>query len=362
MSIEQRPSPRATLRAMSRLAAKGVIRPKVLIPLTLSAGILIALLAFANIQDVLAEIFSFQPVDILWYAGFFAIYELGRWLLWHFLVVSQGERIRVRVQVLSFLMGEVSKNLPLGNYFPNYVLKQAAGADFGFTSSITTAIVLCEVTVSLLGVTILGVGSWTGWLRAVILIGAPLFVFGVWAVIRLRRSAGAPAWMTRTKSLRRLLEELRQFRAGAERLWHPRVVVIALIICAVYVTAGGVALYAIVRGLHVSTLSVPQVIAVYCFSLAFALIEPSPVDIGLTEAGGAGAFLAFGVHLDLAVTAMLINRVFNVGFTLVFVAIGLIVLHDDVRALMRSRATPPEVSAEDGTSRMPPDSQALPTG
>ena len=355
MSTDHRPLTRATLGATARLAVRALLRPKAIIPLTLSAGILVALLAFGNIQDILAEIFSFQPIDILWYAGFFAIYELGRWLLWHFLIVSLGERIRLRVQLISFLMGEVSKNLPLGNYFPNYVLKQAAGADFGFTSSITTAIVLCEVTVTLLGIVILGLGGWTVWLRPLILIGAPLFGLGVWAVIRLRKSSGPPKWMTRTNTLRSLLEELRQFAVGAKRLWHPRVVTIALTICAVYVAAAGTALYAIVRGLHVTTLSVPEVIAVFCFSLAFALIEPSPVDLGLTEAGGAGAFLAVGLRLDVAVTAMLINRVFNVGLTLIFVGIGLIVLRDEVRAMLRAPAAP-----EDQPSETPHPQEAPP--
>lgn len=354
MPTERRPPPRATLRATARLAARTLFRPRVFIPLILSAGILVALLALGNIQDILAEILSFQPVDILWYTGLFAIYEVGRWLLWHFLIVSLGEPIRLRVQLISFLMGEVSKNLPFGNYFPNYILKQGTGADFGFTSSITTAIVLCEVTVTLVGISILGLGGWTAWLRPLILIGAPLFILSVWGVIRLRRSAGAPRWMERSKGLRGLLAELRQFAAGAKQLWRPRVVVIALIICAVYVTAAGAALFAIVVGLHVSMLSVSEVVAVYYFSLAFALIEPSPVDLGVAEAGGAGAFLAVGLHLDIAVTAMLINRFFNVGLTLIFVTIGLIVLRDEVRAVLRAPAAAEDLSSQTLHPQAPP--------
>lgn len=321
-------------------------RPKVVFPLTLSAGLLVALFNFGNVHDILAEISSFQLTDLIWYMGLFVIYEFGRWLQWHFLVGSLGVRVSTRHQLLSFLTGEVSKNLPFGNYFPNYVLKQAAGADFGFTSSITTAIVLFEVAVTLLGVVILGLTSWNAWLRPLILIGTPAFIVCIWIVYKWRAGAGAPHWMYRYKPLRNLLAELKQFRDGASNLWHPRTIILGLVICAAYISAAGGTLFVITRGLHVHTLSWPQVLAVYCFSLAFALIEPSPVDLGVTELGGVGAFLAVGLGRDTAITAMLMNRVFSIGASLVIVAVGLFALHRELRIVLSSGSESPRDTLE----------------
>jgi uncharacterized membrane protein YbhN (UPF0104 family) len=307
--------------------------------LVLSAGLLIGLLSFGNVSAIVAEISRFQVVDLFWYVALFATYELGRWLLWHFLLSALDVRVRTRHQLVSFLMGEVSKNLPFGNYFPNYVMQRAEGADFGRTSAVTTAIVLCEVTVSLLGIVILGVGSWSGWLRPMILVGAPTFMLGAWIVYRWRAPAGAPQWMASHKIARGLLTEWRQFRDGARRLWRPRTIAVGLVICAGYISTVATALYVITRGLHVETLAWPQVVAVSCFSLAFALIEPSPIDLGVTEAGGVGAFLAVGLAKDPAITAMLINRVLGVVTSLIIVGIGLIVLRHEVHTILSKGST-----------------------
>lgn len=337
---------RAGPRPIGR-ALRAARRPRVLISLTLSAGLLVALLSFGNIQDIRAEVSRFQLSDVVWFIGAFLLYELGRWLLWHFLVGSLGVQIRTRHQLVSFLMGEVSKNLPLGNYFPNYVLQRAEGTDFGLTSSITTTIVLLEVTVSLLGVVILGLPSWNSWLRPLILLGAPAFIVCSWAIYKRGKAVGAPHWMERSKLLRDLLAELKQFREGATRLWRPRTVALALVICAAYVTAAATALFGITQGLHVGALSWQQVLAVYCFSLAFALIEPSPVDLGVTEVGGVGAFLAVGLDKDPAITAMLINRVLTVGASLIIVGIGLVALRRDVRTVLDVSSTSGEGAQED---------------
>ena len=313
---------------------RAALRPRVVVSLTLSAGLLVALLSFGNVGDILAQVSSFELTDILWYLAVFLLYELGRWLLWHFLISSLRVKIHPRDQGVSFLMGEVSKNLPFGNYFPNYVLQRAAGADFGLTSSITTTIVLFEVAVSLAGVVVLGLSGWNSWLRPLILIGAPTFAVCAWIAYRRVEASGVPHWIERYKPLRDLLAELKQFRTGAARLWHPRTLVVGLLLCAAYVAAAATGLFVITRGLHLFTLSWQEVLAVYCFSLAFALIEPSPVDLGVTEVGGVGAFLALGLGKDPAISVMLISRAFSVGASIVVVGIGLFALRRRVRAIL----------------------------
>src|SRR5690242_21674824 len=48
-------------------------------------------------------------------------------------------------------------------------------------------------------------------------------------------------------------------------------------------------------GLGVDGLSLGQAVAAYLFSLAFGLIFPLPVDIGVNEASGVAALLAMGI-------------------------------------------------------------------
>ncbi len=70
------------------------------------------------------------------------------------------------------------------------------------------------------------------------------------------------------------MAEVRQFRAGATDLVHPRPLAVALLLGAVYVTLAGAALYLIVRGLGIRGVSLWQVLAVSYFSLGFSLIVP----------------------------------------------------------------------------------------
>jgi uncharacterized membrane protein YbhN (UPF0104 family) len=103
------------------------------------------------------------------------------------------------------------------------------------------------------------------------------------------------------------------------------------------------------RGLGIQ-LPLGGALAVYFFSLAFSLIFPLPVDIGVLEVSGVGAFLAQGVHKPPAVGAVLINRVLSFGSALAIAVAGMLILHDELRQAMRElprTATEPRVSTSD---------------
>jgi uncharacterized membrane protein YbhN (UPF0104 family) len=103
-------------------------------------------------------------------------------------------------------------------------------------------------------------------------------------------------------------------------------------------------LYLVLLGLGVDNVSWWQVLAVYFFSLAFALIFPLPVDVGVTEVGGVGAFLAIGVLRSEAVSAVLLARVLSLGAATVIALVTMAVMRDEVRALLGSRARPASLS------------------
>ena len=318
-----------------------LIQPRVIIPLLLSAALLAALLAAGNVRRIVAEALAFQVQDLLWFALLFLTYELLRGAQWAMLLRALDQQLPRRSVALSFVAGEITKYLPLGNFFPNYLLRATDRADFGMTSAATTAMILLEVAISLAGVLIYGLGAWSGWLRPLVLVGCAVGALVMAVIYHYRARITTPSWMRRHRTLRTALVELHRFSAGLRRLARPRALALGALICAAYVSTASAALFYILHGLGLTSLSYAQVAGAYCFTLAFALIEPSPIDLGVLELGGVGALLAVGVDTTTAVTAMLINRVFSVVISVAIAAIGLAVLFRTLRRALRATKLPP---------------------
>ncbi|MGH2390665.1 MAG: hypothetical protein ACRDIE_20890, partial [Chloroflexota bacterium] len=110
------------------------------------------------------------------------------------------------------------------------------------------------------------------------------------------------------------------------------------------ILAGG-ALYVVVHGLGVGGASFRQVLAAYFFSLAFSLIFPLPVDIGVLEVSAVGAFLATGISRNDAVASVLVNRVLSIGSAIVIALLAMLVLHGELRAALGQDAPRSEMDA-----------------
>lgn len=316
---------------------KRLLRPKVLIPVVLGVALIVALLAFADVKKVAAAMASFQKGYLLLFFVLMLVYEGVRGVQWHFLLGAMDIRVPLRTQIFTFAAGEVTKSMPVGNYFQNYLLQQSQGTDFGRSSAATTMIVLTEVVASLAGVVVLGIGQWTDVARPVIVIGSAAFLLGAWTYHKLRHAGQAPRWVREHAITRQAMSELRQFREGAATLLHIRVLAIQTLLGALYLVVAGAALYAVMRGLDDTHVSFGHVQAVYFFSLAFSLIVPIPVDIGVLEISGTTAFIAVGVARNTAVSAVLMNRILSIGSSLVIALVALVFLRDEFRAAIRER-------------------------
>jgi uncharacterized protein (TIRG00374 family) len=306
------------------------------IPVILSLAVLAGLLFFGNIGQVIRLMEGFAHLYLLWFVILMVVYEVVRGVQWHYLLQSMDIRVPLRSQIFAYAVGEVTKSIPVGNYFQNYILQEAEGTDFARSSAATTFIILIEVFVSLMGVAIIGLGAWSSWLRPVILIGLPIFGFIAWAAHAWHVHPRTPQWVKEHKTLLQALDAFKKFRAGAAALFRPHVVGMAVLLGAIYVIVGASALYLVVRGLGIGGVSLWQVWAVYFFSLAFSLIVPLPMDIGATEISGVGAFLAVGMSKSNAVGAMLVNRALSLGSAIVIALIIMMILHDQFRAALRS--------------------------
>jgi uncharacterized protein (TIRG00374 family) len=319
---------------------KKLLSPKVVIPVILSVAVLVGLLFFGNVRQVIRLMEGFDRPYLLWFVMLMVVYEVVRGVQWHYLLQSMDIRVPLRAQIFAYAVGEVTKSIPVGNYFQNYVLQEAEGTDFARSSAATTFIILIEVFVSLMGVAIIGLGAWSSWLRPVILIGLPVFGFIAWAAHARHTYPRTPQWVKEHKFLLQALDAFKQFREGAAALFRPHVVGIAVLLGAIYVIVGASALYLVVRGLGIGGVSLWQVWAVYFFSLAFSLIIPLPMDIGATEISGVGAFLALGMSKGNAVGAMLVNRALSFGSAIAIALVLLVILHDQFRAALRSPQSP----------------------
>jgi uncharacterized membrane protein YbhN (UPF0104 family) len=312
------------------------LRARVLMLAILGASLLAVLLAFGDVKKVVGLMMRFQHLDLLYILLVLVTYEAVQGLQWHTLLKALGIRVPLRAQAFAFLVGQPTRVLPIGNFFENYLLLRAEGTDFGLSSAATLTSVLIEVTVALTGLVILGLDDWE-WLRPLIVIGVAIFVLGAWAIHRVQRARDLPAWLTRYNAVRVALVALRQFRSGAAALLHLRVLGRAGMLGTIYLLLASSALYVVVRGLGIDNVTWSQVVAVYLFSLAFGLIFPLPVDVGVAEISGVGAFLAIGVDKSAAVGAMLVMRAVSIGVGLVVALITILVLNDEFRASLRER-------------------------
>lgn len=316
---------------------KKVLRPNIVVPAVIGVAMLVGLLAFGNIHQMIRAVRPFQPLYILWVALLFVGYEAVRCFQWLFLLDKLQNKAPRRAQMFAFLASEVTKSVPIGNYFQNYLLATSEGSDPGRTSAATTFQVLGEVAVSLTGIVILGLAAWSTYLRVVIVVGLLAFGFLVWAFTKLHHESGPPQWMTKRKALRRFLEEARRFREAAKDLIEPRTLVVVYVNSAIYTVIAGSALYMTAKGLRIVNVPYFGVMAVYFFSLATSLIIPLPTDLGAAEISGAGAFLLIGVQKAGAVSVMLIFRVLNILTAIMLAVAGGAVFRGEVRDALQQR-------------------------
>ena len=164
------------------------------------------------------------------------------------------------------------------------------------------------------------------------MIGLAAFLFMAWAVHTSGYSFAAPTRLREHAGFRMIADEVRRFGAGAVALVQPRILAIQGLFAALYLLIGGTVLYLAVRGLGIGHVSFWQALAVYLFGLAFALISPVPLDIGVLEVSGVGALVASGVSETDAAGVMLLNRVLRIGAAMAIALIAVVVWRGELRA------------------------------
>ncbi|HEX6122818.1 MAG TPA: lysylphosphatidylglycerol synthase transmembrane domain-containing protein [Ktedonobacterales bacterium] len=325
------------------------LRPRVLLPTLLSISLLAALFTFADIRSVGSAVMRFRPAYLLLFLALMVVYEAVRCVQWRQLLRASGIETTARTSAFTFLVGEMAKTLPMGQYLRNYLLRQTGGANIGQSVPATLITLLIEDAVALVGVLLLGIDGW-GWLRPLIVVSALVFAVVIFVLYRLIVTARIPRRITTAPRFRALLAELKLFKASTAMLANPRLLVTQFLLGAVYLVLGAAALYSLLLGLGVTSVSFGQVVAISLFSLACGLLIPIPIDIGLIELSGTTALIAVGVSHSAAVSAMLLNRVLGGAAAVLIALVTMAVLHQELRAALRGRPAGPAPAQADPTA------------
>jgi hypothetical protein len=324
-------------RGRGRRMARRLLRPRIILPGVVSLAIIGGLLAFANVEKLADLIAGLRPGYLAVAVLFMLAYNAVRSAQWFYLVDQLGIVAPRRAEALAYVGGALTKYLPGGSYFQNYLLYETSGVDPALSSVATTLIVLTEPVVALLFVFALGIDDWA-WLRWLIGIGLPLallFAAGVYLVIESERQ---PRWLTDRGLYQVLADELVRFRDGLARMAHPGILFTQSLFSVGFVVLEGAALYMVALALRIDRLSLTAALAAYCFSVAVALVVPIFTDLGTLEAGGVAALITMGVTRHGAVGIMVLDRTLIIAVAMALAVTFGIVWRDVLGVALQPRS------------------------
>ncbi|SRR5579884_336702 len=308
-------------------------RISVVITLVIALGLLAVVSRIAAAHNSAAQLWTVMQKTWLLVLGLTIPYLAARALVWQELLRELKIRVPVRHMAISFAGGEITKMLPAGVYVQNYLLARLQ--HFGRFSTIrssmaTTAMLGLETMLALPIALIFGVPRqpWIFWsLIGVVCIWVVL-LFLAWMLVHRWGpdfDERLPAWLRRT----RLLAD--EFLASGGELISPKTLR-SLAPVAIYMFCYVVELYAIIRAVGIHNITFTDTMGIYALIVLVVVLVPIPTEIGLTEAAGLGALLAYGVGRSTAAIVMLSLRILATGTTVVVAALVMLLLRQELVA------------------------------
>lgn len=287
-----------------------------------SIAIIGGLLAFADLGKLANLMAGIRPTELILAVLLIVSYMALQAAQWIYLLDHLAVEAPRRAALLAFAGGNLTRYLPGGSYFQNYLLYETCGVDPALTSVATTLMVLLEPAVALLFLLILGIDDWV-WLRWLLAIGLPLallFAVGLYLFIE---SPRLPSWLTRRRLYLAFADEVVRFRVGLARLADARILAMTAALSAAFVLLEGMALYMVAHALRIDGLSLTSALAAYYFSIGVALIIPIFTNLGTLEAGGVAAMIALGISREGAVASFVLDRALIIAIAIALaLAIG----------------------------------------
>ncbi len=308
---------------------KRLLKPRIVIPVLLSAALLAFVFSLSNISLVMDRI---TRLSLTTMAITFALaigYLVVKWVQFHRYLMKEGISATWRQSVLSYAVGEMTLPIPAGIYAQNYVLRSTACADFSRSSAATTAILIVEAIVSLLIVGILDIPAWW-WLRPVILglLGLSAIVVALFLWVRpLRDLAGN---LLQAGPLHKVGPEFIETIEGVRDLFHPRIAAVAMPIAIVYLLDLVAGFFVTAHGIGISSLNFQEAVTIYLFAVAVVELVPFSSNLGFIEAGGVGAAQAWGYSFNDGLAMMLAFRLVWTGSVWLLGGITILLLRGEL--------------------------------
>ncbi|MDN5874436.1 MAG: lysylphosphatidylglycerol synthase domain-containing protein, partial [Sinobacteraceae bacterium] len=206
-------------------AVRMVLRPRVILPVLLTAALLAVALSLGDLGKVLSRIQAI-PIWVMAVALGMAIAYLvvKGWQL-HLLLNHLKLHPGLHRLVLAFSVGELAVTLPFGIFAQNWMLSATADGEsqFGRSSSATVVMLLVETVVVLLVLAVVGIPRWPQ-LRPI----AAVFAFGLLLLVYLALRFGHLAEHLHRrihgKILRKGLAQLEDLIHGLQTVYQPKLI------------------------------------------------------------------------------------------------------------------------------------------
>lgn len=316
---------------------KRLLSPKVLIPTILTLAFFAFLIGLTRPRKLLRALIL-PPATLTAMLGLTILYMGIKGLAWGLFLRRLGIQARPGEIAFCFCGSEITKSLPGGVYFQNYLLSRVSDAPFSYSAGASLALVVMEGVVSYLALLAMGL-PYLPWLREALLLLGMLIAIVIWLGQRY-------AWTSRLvaygnahghRQIQQLAIQVAAFFEGIGILASPWMLLIGGLLVAGYLGAMAAMLYLV--GLHLPVLwSVAEAVRVLAFSIFIPLLVPSPVHVGFTEISGVGALVGAGLKLATAIAIILSYRVWSQGLSMGFGLLGMLAMP---RKLARALGKPP---------------------
>jgi uncharacterized membrane protein YbhN (UPF0104 family) len=276
-----------------------------------------------------------QPIYLLAAAVLTLGYNGLQTVQWLYLLDHLGVVAPHRDAILAFAGGNLTKYLPGGSYFQNYLLYETSHVDPALSFAVTTLMVLLEPAVALIVLFVIGIDGWV-WLRWLLGIGLPLAALLTAGLYLFIESPLLPRWLTGHRFYAAVADQVVRFRDGLRRIARPRTLATTVALSALLVLLEGLALYMVARGLRIDGLSVTAALAAYYFALGVSLVVPIFTNLGTLEAGGVAALIALGVSREGAVAVMVLDRALIIALAIVLAVVTSLAFRDLLGRALRA--------------------------
>ena len=291
---------------------------------TLVLGLLAYVVDVAGASSSLAAIWAIFRQSWWVFLVLSVLYLAARALAWYLLHAGLGIRVPFRSFLAAFAAGQAAQALPGGDFAANYLLARLERLDERATVRSVFATMLrggLETAVALPLVLLVGIPGRPWAFR----------VFGsaalAWVVLSILAALVLDRWsvgiQVRLPAFGHLHAMLHEFLGAGRDLLRVKTLLV-LLPTAIYLAIYAVELWVVIRALHVGNVSLLSATAAYAFVILVVILNPLPVEVGVTEVAGLGTLVAFGIPHATAAVVMLSFRVFATGFVVAISAAALL--------------------------------------